>query len=109
MYHRIKETTIVSESSYSYLSNNNSGLLFDLFLSRHLICKPLDDLTKHITRELPSTTKDDNFLMCAQSPICLTTIVFDQNGDIKQIVKLLDNICIKCTNENFISVKRINY
>jgi len=110
LYHSVRETTSIPESSFLSLAKNNYNSLVDSSLStRQLECQPLDDHPKHSTPELTPIVKCDNLVVRAQSSTCPTTDVSVQVEDIKLSTNLSGSVCIKCANENFISVKGIKY
>ncbi|XP_060837449.1 dual specificity protein kinase TTK-like isoform X1 [Rhopalosiphum padi] len=110
LYHSVRETTSIPESSFLSLAKNNYNSLVDSSLStRQLECQPLDDHPKHSTPELTPIVKCDNLVVRAQSSTCPTTDVTVQVEDIKLSTNLSGSVCIKCANENFISVKGIKY
>uniref|UniRef100_A0A2S2NU64 Dual specificity protein kinase TTK n=1 Tax=Schizaphis graminum TaxID=13262 RepID=A0A2S2NU64_SCHGA len=110
LYHSVRETTSIPESSFLSLAKNNYNSLVDSSLStRQLECHPLDDNPKHSTPELTSIVKCDNLVVRALSSTCPTTDVSIQVEDIKLSTNLSGSVCIKCANENFISVKGIKY
>lgn len=104
LYHSIRETTIIPKSLHSSLSLINSDSQVDSFLStKQLGCQP-----KHTTlEELSPAAKRNNFIIRARSPI--RPVDFIQDGEFKRPINSSGSVCFKCANENFISVKGINY
>lgn len=109
LYHSIRETTIIPNTSHTSLSLKNSDSQVDSFLStKQLGCQPLDGQPKHTTLELSPAAKRNNFVIHARSPI-RPPVEFIQDGEFKRPINSLGSVCVKCANENFISVKGINY
>lgn len=107
LYHSIRETTVVPDSPNSFLKNSNSQV--DSFLStKQLGCAPLDSQLKYST-ELSPAAKHNHSAINARSPIRRNPVVFVQDGEFKRPISSINNICVKCANENFITVKGINY
>lgn len=109
LYHSIRETTIIPNSLHSSLSLINSDSQVDSFLStKQLGCQPLNGQPKHTTlEELSPAAKRNNFIIRARSPI--RPVDFIQDGEFKRPINSFGSVCFKCANENFISVKGINY
>jgi len=109
LYHSIRETTSIPKSLFLSFSKNNSNSLVDSSLStEQLECQPLEAHPEHTTPELTPIAKCNNFQSNAQSSTCITPL-FVQDEDLKQPINLPGSLCIKCTHENFISVKGIKY
>jgi hypothetical protein len=111
LYHSIRETTAVPYSSHLCMSTKKSAdSEFDSsLLNKQLECQPLDIKPNHTTLELSPAAKRNNFVIRARSPIHPTTIGFVQDGEFKRPVNSSGNVCVKCANENYISVKGVNY
>ncbi|VVC40478.1 Protein kinase domain,Protein kinase-like domain,Protein kinase, ATP binding site,Serine/threonine- [Cinara cedri] len=109
LYHSIRETTVVPDSPNSFLSIKNSNSQVDSSLStKQLGCAPLDSQNKY-TLELSPAAKHNNSVINPRSPIRRNPVVFVQDGEFKRPINSASNICVKCSNENFITVKGINY
>lgn len=107
LYHSVRETTAVPYSSFSI---KNSDSQVDSSLSTNqLECQPLDDQLKYTTLELSPAAKRNDFIIRARSPIRPTPVGFVQDGEFKRPVNSSNSMCVKCANENFITVKGINY
>lgn len=110
LYHSMRDTTPIPVSSHSSFSIKNSDSQIDSSLStKQLGCQPLDDQPKYATFELSPAAKFNNFVIHARSPIRPNPVGFIQDGEFKRPVNSSCNVCIKCANENFISVNGINY
>lgn len=113
LYHSVRETTSIPQSSFFSFSKNNSVSLVDSSLStEQLECQPLDAHSKHQNTskpELTPITKLNNSVVLAQSSTCINPVVFVQDEKLKQSINLPGSVCIKCANDNFISVKGIKY
>jgi len=113
LYHSVRETTSIPESSHLSFSMNNSMSFVDSSLSTtQLECQPLDEYPEHTTPELNVISKCNNFVANAQSSTCPPTsvkFVQEREKELKRPIYLSSSLCIKCSNENFISVKGIKY
>lgn len=110
LYHSIREITSVPDSSHSSFSIKNSDSVVDSSLStKRLGCQPLDDNSKHNTLELSPAAKLNSYIIHARSPIRPTPVDFVQDGEFKRPITSTSSVCVKCANENYISVKGINY
>ncbi|KAL4099034.1 hypothetical protein QTP88_023535 [Uroleucon formosanum] len=117
LYHSVRETTSIPQSSFFSFSKNNSNSFVDSSLStaQLLECQPLDANSKHqnISKpelaELTPIAKCNNSVFLAQSSTCVNHVVFVQDQELKQPINLPGSVCIKCANDNFISVKGIKY
>uniref|UniRef100_A0A2S2NEY7 Uncharacterized protein n=1 Tax=Schizaphis graminum TaxID=13262 RepID=A0A2S2NEY7_SCHGA len=103
LYHSIRETTVIPETSHSSFSTNNS------LTTKQLECQPLDDQSKHTALELSPAANRNNFVIRARSPIRHIPVGFIQDGEFKRPINSSSSVCVKCANENYISVKGINY
>lgn len=109
LYHSIRETTIIPDSSHSYVSIGNSDTQVDSSLTtKQLGCQSINDKSNHITLELSPAAKRNDFVIRARSPIC-PPVGFIQDGEFKRPINSSSNVCVKCANENYICVKGINY
>lgn len=111
LYHSVRETTSIPESYVSFAINKSNSLVNSSLSTKKLECRPLDDHPKNPTIELTPIVKSNNVVVCAQSSTRPTTDVFYQEEDLKlsTLSNLSGSVCIKCANENFISVKGIKY
>uniref|UniRef100_A0A2H8U1J5 Dual specificity protein kinase Ttk n=1 Tax=Melanaphis sacchari TaxID=742174 RepID=A0A2H8U1J5_9HEMI len=110
LYHSVRETTSIPKSSYfSFDINSSNSLIDSSLLTKQLECQPLDDHPKRSIPEVTPIVKCNNLVVCAQSSTCPTADVFVQEEDLKLSTNLSTSLCIKCANENFISVKGIKY
>lgn len=113
LYHSVRETTSIPKSSFLSFSKNDSNSLVDSSLStEQLECQPLDAHPKHQNTSIPELTpiaKCNNFVLRAQTSTCLNPTVSDQDEEFKRPISLPGSVCIKCANDNFISVKGIKY
>jgi len=113
LYHSVRETTSIPKLSFLSFSKNNSNSLVDSSLStEQLECHPLDTHPKHqntSTPELTPIAKCNNVVVRAQSSTCINPIVLVQDEEFKRPINLPVSGCIKCANDNFISVKGIKY
>lgn len=113
LYHSIRETTIVPESLNSNLSINSNSQINDSLSTKTLGCAPLDsqqvDSQPIYALELSPAAKHKNFVISARSPICRIPVDFVQDGEFKRPINSTSNVCVKCANDNFITVKGINY
>lgn len=110
LYHSIREVTSVPNSSHSSFSIKDSDSVVDSSLStKQLGCQPLNDHSKRNTLELSPAAKLNSYIIHARSPIRPTTVDFVQDGEFKRPITSSGSVCVKCANENYISVKGINY
>lgn len=109
LYHSIRETTNLEESSYSYFSIKKSDLLLNSSPTKQLECQSLDGQLKHGPLEMSFMTKQNNYVIHTQSTTSSTSIKIVQKEECKQPITLPNSVCIKCTNENFIFVKGLKY
>lgn len=110
LYHSIRETTIVPDSLHLSSSTKNSDLQIDSSITtKQLGCQTLEDQPGHTTLELSPAANRNNFVIQSRSPIRPTPVVFIQDGEFKRPITSSSSVCIKCANENYISVKGINY
>lgn len=110
LYHSIRETTAVPNSSRLHHSKHSAYSEIDSsLLNKQLGCQPLDGKPNQSTLELSPAAKRNNFVIRARSPIHSTTVGFVQDGEFKRPVNSSGNVCVKCASENYISVKGINY
>lgn len=110
LYHSMRETvTALPDTSHSSFSKKYSDSLVSSFSSTQLGCQSLDVEHKHNTLELSPAAKFNNYAIRARSPIRPTPVEFIQDGEFKRPINSLGNVCVKCANENYISVKGINY
>lgn len=108
LYHSVRETTSIPESSCLSFHVNNSNSLVDSSLStKQLECEPMGGHPIHSISELNTLPKSNSFAVHSQSSTCLPTP--QEEEVLKQPVNLSGSNCIKCANENFISVKDIKY
>ncbi|XP_050425966.1 uncharacterized protein LOC126836515 [Adelges cooleyi] len=108
LYHSVRETNAIPDSSYSSLSGkNNETQSSDSSQLTKCGESQVDSLLVHSTLELSPAAKRNNFAIRARSPI--RPVVFVQDGEFKRPVASSTNVCVKCLNENFICVKGINY
>lgn len=106
LYHSVRETTAIPYTSFC---TKNSDQLDSSVSTKQLGCRTLDSQPSQTTLELSPAAKRNNYVLRARSPIRPTSVVFVQDGDFKRPVNSLGNVCVKCANENFITVKGINY
>jgi len=110
LYHSIRETTVVPETSHSSFSIRNSDSFANNSLTpKQLECQPLDDQPNHTALELSPAANRNNFVIRARSPIHHIPVGFVQDGEFKRPINSSSSVCVKCANENYISVKGINY
>jgi len=113
LYHSVRETTSIPKSSFLSFSKNNSNSSVDSSLStEQLEYHTLDTHPKHqniSTPELTPIAQCNNFIVCAQSSTCINPVLFVQHEEFKRPINLPGSVCIKCANDNFISVKGIKY
>lgn len=113
LYHSVRETTSIPKSSFLSFSKNNSNSLVDSSLStEQLECQHLDAYPKYQNTSIPELApiaKCNNFVACAQTSTCINPTVSVHDEDLKQPINLPGSVCIKCANDNFISVKGIKY
>lgn len=110
LYHSIRETTVVPETSHSSFSIRNSDSFANNSLTpKQLECQPLDDQPNHTALELSPAANRNNFVIRARSPIRHIPVGFVQDGEFKRPINSSSSVCVKCANENYISVKGINY
>lgn len=109
LYHSIREITVVPDSPNSSLCNKNSNSQVDSSLSTKKVgCVPFDDQLKY-SLELSPAAKYSNSVINTRSPICRIPVDFIQDGEFKRPINSVSNVCVKCANENCITVKGINY
>lgn len=108
LYHSIRETTIVPDSLNSNLSSDSRSQIDDSISTKKLGCAPLDGELK-CALELSPAAKHKNSVISARSPICRIPVSFIQDGEFKRPINSTSNVCVKCANDNFITVKGINY
>lgn len=110
LYHSIRETTVIPETSHSSFSIRNSDSFVNNSLtSKQLECQPLDDQPKHTALELSPAANRNNFVIRARSPIRHIPVGFVQDGEFKRPINSSSSVCVKCANENYLTVKGINY
>lgn len=106
LYHTVWETTCIPDPLFSSFSLKNTDSLVDSSLSmKELECQPLNDQSEHIALNLSSTAKLNT--VHSQTPICSSSAEFvqEENG----VLYTSSSLCGKCSHENFITVKGINY
>lgn len=108
LYHSIGEITAISNSPHLSFSTGNSDLPNSSLTIKQLGCN-VDGQTKYSALELSPAAKRNNFVIRARSPIHPIPVGFVQDGEFKRPINSSGSICIKCANENYISVKGINY
>lgn len=110
LYHSIRETTVIPETSHSSFSIRNSDSFVNNSLtSKQLECQPLDEQPKHTALELSPAANRNNFVIRARSPIRHIPVGFVQDGEFKRPINSSSSVCVKCANENYLTVKGINY
>jgi len=109
LYHSIRETTVIPETSHSSFSIRNSDSLINNSTTKQLECQPLDDQPKHTALELSPAANRNNFVIRARSPIRHIPVGFVQDGEFKRPINSSNSVCVKCANDNYLSVKGINY
>jgi len=80
--------------------------------TEQLECQHLDAHPKYQNTSIPELApiaKCNNFVACAQTSTCINPTVSVHDEDLKQPINLPGSVCIKCANDNFISVKGIKY
>lgn len=107
VYHSIRETTVVPDSSFS--TKNSDSLIDSSLLNKELGCQPLDGKPNHASLELSPAAERNNFVLRSRSPIRPTPVKFVQDGEFKRPINSSGSVCVKCSNENYICVKGINY
>jgi len=110
LYHSVRETTSIPKSSFS--KNNSNSLVDSSLTTEQLECQPLDFHPKHQNNSMPELTpkpKCNNFVVRAQTSTCINPTVSIQDKEFKRPINLPGSVCIKCANDNFISVKGIKY
>lgn len=109
LYHSIGETTTIPNSPHLSFSVGNPDILANSSLTIKQLGYQLDGQTKHTALELSPAAKRNNFIIRARSPIHPIPVGFIQDGEFKRPINSSGSVCIKCANENYISVKGINY
>lgn len=110
LYHSLRETTVIPETSHSSFSiKNTDSFVNNPLTAKQLECQLLDDQPKHTTLELSPAANRNNFVIKARSPIRHIPVGFIQDGEFKRPINSSSTVCVKCANENYISVKGINY
>lgn len=109
LYHSIGETTAIPNSPHLSISIGISDIQANSSLTIKQLGCQLDGQTKHKALELSPAAKRNNFVIRARSPIHPIPVGFVQDGDFKRPINSSGSMCIKCANENYISVKGINY
>lgn len=109
LYHSIGETTAIPNSPHLSFSTGNSDIPANSSLKINQLGCQLDGQTKHTALELSPAAKRNNFVIRARSPIHPIPVGFVQDGEFKRPINSSGSMCIKCANENYISVKGINY
>ncbi|XP_025190635.1 serine/threonine-protein kinase mph1-like [Melanaphis sacchari] len=108
LYHSIRETTVIPEASHSSIKNSDSFFNNSL-TTKQLECQFLENEPRHTTLELSPAANRNNFVIKARSPIRHIPVGFIQDGEFKRPINSSSSVCVKCANENYISVKGINY
>lgn len=106
LYHTVRETTTIPRSSCTSFSLNNLDSIVNLSLStERLECRSINNQPKNYICEQSSISNPDTSVINIPSP----THIPVQERELKQAIHPMDNKCLKCINENFITVKEINY
>lgn len=110
LYHTVRETTTIPGSPSTSFSINNFDSIINLSLpTKQLDCRSIDNQPENCTYEQSSMSNPNTSVVNVQSPIHPTPAIFVQKGEFKVPINPSDNKCHKCANENFITVKGINY
>lgn len=109
LYHSIRETTIIPDSSNLSSTGNSDSQVDSSVLTKQLGCQPLVDQPGHTALELSPAANRNNFVIRSRSPIRPIPVGFIQDGEFKRPIASSGSVCVKCANENYICVKGINY